>query len=140
MADRQELSDLISEMVGELSALHIYVRDGDARKGPDTVATASLGAELTSEANGWRIARIVEADPDFPSALSPLARPEAGVRSGDLITAINGQPVSSLGPVDTYEFAKAVQQHQAQAVRWTLESHVKQMQRYMAEQKRGVAA
>ena len=55
-------------------------------------------------------------------------------------TAINGQPVSSLGPVDTYEFAKAVQQHQAQAVRWTLESHVKQMQRYMAEQKRGVAA
>jgi len=96
VADRQELSDLISEMVGELSALHIYVRDGDARKGPDTIATASLGAELTPEAGGWRIARIVETDPDFPAGLSPLTRPEAGVRAGDLITAINGQPFSAL--------------------------------------------
>ena len=33
--DRYELSDLISDMVGELSALHTFVRGGDLRKAPD---------------------------------------------------------------------------------------------------------
>jgi len=98
VADRQELSDLISEMVGELSALHIFVQDGDARSGPDDIATASLGAQLEPDkaAGGWRVARIVKTDPEFPGHIAPLARPDAGVREGDLITAINGQPFAGL--------------------------------------------
>jgi tricorn protease len=98
VADRQELADLMSEMVGELSALHIFVRDGDARSGPDDIDTASLGARLDSDpaAGGWKVAHIPKTDPDFPALLAPLAKPEAGVREGDLITAINGQPFSQL--------------------------------------------
>jgi tricorn protease len=117
VADRQELSDLISEMVGELSALHIYVRDGDARKGPDSVATASLGADLVPEPGGWRVARMVESDPDFPAGLAPLARPEAGVRAGDLITAINGQPFSALP-----HWGAALRRQEGQQVLLTVQS------------------
>ncbi|HWB07166.1 MAG TPA: S41 family peptidase [Verrucomicrobiales bacterium] len=98
VADRQELADLMSEMVGELSALHIFVRDGDARSGPDDIDTASLGARLDADpaAGGWKVTHIPKTDPDFPALLAPLAKPEAGVREGDLITAINGQPFSQL--------------------------------------------
>src|SRR5215475_4509722 len=46
VADRHELSDLLAQMVSELSALHIFVAGGDARKGPDAIGAASLGAEM----------------------------------------------------------------------------------------------
>src|SRR5262249_39981539 len=37
VTDREELDDLIAQMVSELSALHIFVVPGDVRKGPDEV-------------------------------------------------------------------------------------------------------
>jgi len=95
--DRYELSDLISEMVGELSALHTFVRGGDVRKAPDQVPVASLGALLTRDdgAGGYRVDHIYQTDPDRPDKLSPLLLPGAGLVDGDVITAINGQSVLS---------------------------------------------
>src|SRR5262249_6944148 len=46
LTDRAELSDLLGQMVSELSALHIFVFGGDAREGTDDVWPASLGAWL----------------------------------------------------------------------------------------------
>ena len=73
---RGELSDLLAQMVSELSALHIFVRGGDLRKGSDDVEVGSLGAELARDeaAGGWRVARIYAADPDVPQSLSPPPR------------------------------------------------------------------
>ncbi|HSD28706.1 MAG TPA: protease, partial [Vicinamibacteria bacterium] len=78
---RDELSDLLAQMVSELSALHIFVAGGDLRKGPDEVEVGSLGAELARDAaaGGWRVVRIYAADPDVPSSLSPLRRDGAGI-------------------------------------------------------------
>jgi tricorn protease len=91
VTDRDELSDLLGQMVSELSALHIFVRGGDRPGGADTVAPASLGAELVrdSAAGGYRIAHIYRSDPDEPARLSPLAR-LGTVSDGDVIEAING--------------------------------------------------
>jgi tricorn protease len=93
--DRYELSDLISDMVGELSALHTFVHGGDLRKAPDQVPVGFLGALLTRDdaAGGYRVDHIYRTDPDRPDKLSPLARPEAGLADGDVIRAINGQNV-----------------------------------------------
>ena len=44
ITDRAELSDILSQMVGELSALHIFVRGGDTLRGTDQVQPGSLGA------------------------------------------------------------------------------------------------
>ena len=89
---RDELSDLLAQMVSELSALHIFVAGGDLRKGPDEVEVGSLGAELAKDdaAGGWRVVRIYAADPDFPQALSPLRRDGAGIEEGDVIESVNG--------------------------------------------------
>jgi tricorn protease len=89
---RDELSDLIGRVVGELSALHTSVRGGDHRQGPDQVKLASLGARLQRDetAGGYRIERIYKSDPDYPSELSPLADPTLGIAEGDVIEAVNG--------------------------------------------------
>jgi tricorn protease len=82
-------------MVGELSALHINVRNGDHREGTGQVENAFLGARLSPdrEAGGYRVEHIFQADPDLPETLSPLARRGIEVREGDVILAINGTPV-----------------------------------------------
>jgi tricorn protease len=93
---RDELSDLIGLAVGELSALHTAVREGDLRRGVDDVRVPSLGARLVREADGYRIDHIYQADPDYPDERSPLADPELGIEVGDTLISINGQSVLSV--------------------------------------------
>jgi tricorn protease len=96
ITDRTELSDLISHLVGELSALHIFVFGGDIRKGDDDIKQGFLGAKLAKSSNGYIIDHIYQADPNYPATWSPLAKPEVGLMAGDIITAIDGV---SLGKV-----------------------------------------
>jgi tricorn protease len=95
---RSELSDLLGQMVSELSALHIFVAGGDYRKGSDKVDPASLGAVLARDeaGGGYRVAHIYRSDPDEPERLSPLSRPGVGVKEGDLIEAVNGTATLSV--------------------------------------------
>ena len=97
VTDRAELSNILAQMVGELSALHIYVRGGDLRRGADQVPLASLGATYSRDekAGGYRVEHIYISDPDIPDELSPLARTGVNVKEGDVIEAINGVPTLS---------------------------------------------
>ena len=92
---RDELSDVIGRVIGELSALHTSVRGGDLRTGDDDVEVASLGARLARDpgAGGYRIDYIYRSDPDYPDEMSPLMDPEVDVQEGDVITAVNGVDV-----------------------------------------------
>ncbi len=98
VTDRDELSDLLAQMVGNLSALHIFVYGGDLRRGRDQVQVASLGAglERDSAAGGWRVTHIYRTDPDYPGQLAPLAGPDVAVREGDVIQMIDGVPTLSV--------------------------------------------
>jgi len=95
---RGELSDLIAQLVGELSALHIFVVGGDFRKGPDEIMPASLGAALAcdEQAGGYRIEHIYKSEPDYVNRLSPLAKPDLGVKEQDVILAVDGVPSLSV--------------------------------------------
>ncbi len=95
---RDELSDLIGRVVGELSALHTSVRGGDTRSGDDNVRVASLGARLLRDPShgGYRIDYIYRSDPDYPDEMSPLADPDLALSTGDVIQAVNGQDVLSV--------------------------------------------
>jgi tricorn protease len=90
---RAELSDLVAQMVSELSALHIFVTGGDFRQGDDKIANASLGAILTRDeaGGGWRVAHIYKSDPDLPEITSPLAKPGVDVKEGDILQMIDGK-------------------------------------------------
>jgi len=98
VSTRAELSDLIAQMVGELSTLHIFVRGGDLRQSPDQITPACLGAFLERDeaAGGFRIASMYESDPDYPELRSPLAVPGVDVKQGDVIVEINGRPALSV--------------------------------------------
>ncbi|MFH1143533.1 MAG: S41 family peptidase [Candidatus Eisenbacteria bacterium] len=94
VSDRAELSDLLAQMVSELSALHIFVYGGDFRSGKDDIQPAELGAllERDAAAGGYRVERVFLSDPDRPALASPLARPGVAVEAGDVILSVDGVP------------------------------------------------
>jgi tricorn protease len=100
VADRDDLNDVIAQMVSELSALHIFVFGGDSRKPVDDVALASLGARLRrdEQAGGFVVEHIYLHDPDLPSEAPPLARPDSIIHEGEIILSIDGE--NSLGVPD----------------------------------------
>nr|XP_061805995.1 putative tricorn protease homolog 2 [Nerophis lumbriciformis] len=100
VADRRELSAVLGEMVGELSALHHFVRPGDPREGDDEdILPASLGALLESTPEGLRVERLYDGDPDLPEELSPLSRPGVEVGVGELIVSVNSLPTATVAEI-----------------------------------------
>ncbi len=93
VADRDELNDVIAQMVGELSALHMFVQGGDERQPSDHVELASLGALLRRDekAGGFVVQHIYLHDPDLPDRAPPFARPDSLVREGEIIVTVNGE-------------------------------------------------
>jgi tricorn protease len=109
---RVELSDLMAQMVSELSALHIFVAPGDRRKGQDDVQPGSLGARFARDdtGRGWRVEHVYRADPDDFDRRSPLARHGVDVVAGDVVVAIDGQPTSDVDDLGTLLRNKAHRQ------------------------------
>lgn len=95
LTDRRELDDLLGQLGAELSVLHSQVRPGDVRSDSERATAAFLGAEFEPDANGLRISRIYTGDMELPSERGPLAAPGVDVRLGDVLHAVNGQPVRS---------------------------------------------
>ncbi|MFP3963246.1 PDZ domain-containing protein [Actinomadura fulvescens] len=91
---RSEFSDLLWEVQGELGTSHAYERGGAYRAQP-AYPLAYLGVDWALEPGTGRylIAGIVHGDPWDPEATSPLNRPGVDVRPGDVLLAVNGQPV-----------------------------------------------
>lgn len=97
VACRADLSDVLAQLVGELSLLHTYVSGGDQRTGPDNVTVASLGADLVrNPEKGWRIALLWRTDPDIPEKLAPLLQPTVDAHEGDVISQLNGVPTAAI--------------------------------------------
>jgi len=98
VSDRAELNDLLAHLVGELSALHTFVRGGDLRQPTDSVAPGSLGARLVRDEakGGYRIEHIYRSDPEYPEGQSPLGKPNSAFREGDIIATVNGVPALSV--------------------------------------------
>lgn len=92
VTDRAELSDVLAQMVAELSALHIFVRGGDLRDAGDDAWPASLGAQAVRDekAGGFGITHVITTDPDRPDRRVPLAQPGVDVVEGDLVESVNG--------------------------------------------------
>jgi tricorn protease len=100
VSTRGEVSDLLWEMQGELGTSHAYEIGGEYRKSPE-YRQGYLGVDWDHdrEAGVFRIRRILPGEPGDPRASSPLAGPGINAQAGDLVVAINGQPVTaSRGP------------------------------------------
>lgn len=102
VTDRDELAELMAQMVSELHTLHSFVAPGNVRIGPDDVPAAALGGRYAKTADGFRIERIYRGDPELPSEQSPLA--QARVDVGETIVAVNGR--STLAVADLSELLR----------------------------------
>lgn len=96
LTDRYEFDNLISQVVGELSALHTFVFGGEKRTTPDMIPIGNLGALFTKNEKGFAIKHIYKSDPDYPESSSPLNKPELRIKEGDIITAVNNIPAGSV--------------------------------------------
>ncbi len=93
-----DFADVIHEVLGELGTSHAYVL-GSGRGKVRGQRAGLLGADLEPGTDGWRIRRILPAESSDPQAKSPLASPGTGLAPGDLIAAVDGQPVDpATGP------------------------------------------
>ncbi len=99
-----EFADVLWEIFGELGTSHAYVLAPGEQIGAESPSSGPgvglLGADLEpDEDSAWRVARIVPGESSDPRARSPLAAPGAQVDVGDLLVAVDGQPVDrSSGP------------------------------------------
>lgn len=91
---RSELSDLLWEVQGELGTSHAYEMGGEYREGPN-YRQGFLGVDWVydPEARVYRVGRLVRGDVWDRNATSPLGQPGVGVQAGDVVLAIDGQPV-----------------------------------------------
>jgi tricorn protease len=91
-----DFTDLLWEVFGELGTSHAYaIPPGGAASG---AAPGILGADLERAGDSWTISRVVLGDTSDPRARAPLAAPGAGVAPGDVLLAVDGQPVGPDGP------------------------------------------
>jgi len=93
-----DLVDLLWEVGAELNTSHAYVMP------PEPLGDASrrlglLGADLAPADGGWRIEWILPGETTEPEARSPLRAAGVDAREGDLVVAVDGQPVDpAFGP------------------------------------------
>ncbi|HMO31722.1 MAG TPA: S41 family peptidase [Lacibacter sp.] len=106
LTTRNELNDVIQQLIGELSAMHTGVFGGDLRSDNKSIDVASLGAITSREeaSGGFKIEYIYKSDPDFPDGRSPLEDPYLDIREGDIIVKVNN--VDALSVVDIGELIR----------------------------------
>ena len=98
---RQDLTYLISEMIGELSSGHTYTGGGDIPE-IKKIPLGLLGAQLTKDgATGYyQIKKILKGANWDATLRSPLTELGLNVKAGDYIVAVNGVPTNTM--VDIY--------------------------------------
>lgn len=96
VSTREELSDVLWTLIGELGTSHAYEIGGDLRS-PPRWSPGRLGAdwEWDPEREGWRVTRICRGDPGHPDRTSPLLEPGVGARVGDCITSVDGSVLAA---------------------------------------------
>lgn len=96
VSTRDELTDLLWELHGELGTSHAYAMPPDAPP-PPLRRHGYLGVDLVADGGSWRITAIPESELSVRRARSPLG--DAGAAVGDIVERIDGQPVDpSRGP------------------------------------------
>ncbi len=99
IATRGDLTDLISEMHGELGTSHAYVFGGDFRQ-PSSYPLGDLGADFVFDPDhkAYKILNIAQGDRWSPSQTSPLTSPGLGIQEGTFLLAVNGQRLDEKTP------------------------------------------
>jgi tricorn protease len=95
VGSRSEVSDVIWEMQGELGTSHAYEIGGDYRTAPRyEIGFLGVESEFDESESGYRLTRVLKGDLWDEGCSSPLARAGIGLTEGDVLLAIDGQPLT----------------------------------------------
>jgi len=86
---REDLNDLIVEMIAELQVGHNRAGGGDVYKG-ESAKTGLLGANFVIENGRYRLAQVYTGGAWNPFVKAPLAVPGNEARQGEYLLAVNG--------------------------------------------------
>jgi tricorn protease len=94
---RADLTYIIGELIGELSAGHTYVGGGEYPK-PHRILTGLLGAQLRQDPKTkyYQIAKILRGENWDKTLRSPLTEVGVNAKEGDYILAVNGKPTNEM--------------------------------------------
>ena len=105
--NRQDLTYLIGEMIGELNCGHAYVNTGETNR-PQRIKTGLLGAEISRDKSGFfRLEKILPGESWSPALRSPLTEPGIEAQIGDFIVAIDGVPTNTVNDLYALLVGKA---------------------------------
>ncbi len=91
---RWDVTNIISNLVAELSAGHTYTRNGDVER-VKPVETGYLGIDWELTNGKYRIKRIVQPATWDTEVRSPFDQPGVDVKVGDYILSVNGIPLDA---------------------------------------------
>jgi len=105
--NRQDLTYLIGEMIGELNCGHAYGNTGETNR-PQRIKTGLLGAEISRDKSGFfRLEKILPGESWSPALRSPLTEPGIEAQVGDFIVAIDGVPTNTVNDLYALLVGKA---------------------------------
>ncbi len=93
---RDELNDVIAQMISELNAGHAYISGGDLQSAK-SIGVGLLGINASRTSDGYfKIDKIFYGDRWDSKNTSPLGWPGLNVKEGEYIVAIDRTPVTSV--------------------------------------------
>jgi tricorn protease len=108
---RADLNYIFADMLGEITAQHVYIFGGD-RPEVKGVSVGLLGADYTIDHDRYRFAKVYFGENWNPGLRAPLTEPGVNVREGEYLLSVDGREVR--GSDEIYSFfleraGKAVQ-------------------------------
>jgi len=98
---RADLNYIFADMLGEITAQHIYIFGGD-RPEVKPVGVGLLGADYTIDHDRYRFKKVYFGENWNPGLRAPLTEPGVNVREGEYLLAVDGREVR--GSEEIYSF------------------------------------
>ena len=108
---RADLNYIFADMLGEITAQHVYIFGGD-RPEVKPINVGLLGADYTIDHDRYRFSKVYFGENWNPDLRAPLTEPGVNVKEGEYLLAVDGREVH--GSDEIYSFfleraGKAVQ-------------------------------
>ena len=101
LVSRPDLNYLMADMLGEITAQHIYIAAGDYPE-VKQVTGGLLGADYRVENGRYRFWHILKGENWNPRLRAPLTEPGVNVHEGDYLIAVNGRDVKGTDEVFSF--------------------------------------
>ena len=98
---RADLTYIFADMLGEITAQHVYIYGGD-RPEVKHVAGGLLGADYTIENGRYRFSHIYRGENWNPHLRAPLTEPGVNVHEGDYLLAVNGRELTDADEIFSF--------------------------------------